>query len=110
MASGIIDWDFDGSITYVLTRGYHRVALQFPDELLGDAHTIYHEFIRRISLKDSAIKVCFSYQPVSMSAFARNATLSLRRVNLENPDTATDYPHAVYPVHLRLQCCMRRGL
>lgn len=30
-------WDIVPTVDYVLNRSYKRVALQFPDELLGDA-------------------------------------------------------------------------
>ena len=34
------DWCLDETVSYVLERGYTRVTLQFPDEMLPDAPAV----------------------------------------------------------------------
>ena len=39
-AEWCITWDLNGTSQYLVNRGYSRVALQFPDDLLDDATTV----------------------------------------------------------------------
>ncbi|KAK9814668.1 hypothetical protein WJX72_009496 [[Myrmecia] bisecta] len=36
-------WDLDGTLEYILSRGYQRITLQFPDELLEHATVVAAE-------------------------------------------------------------------
>jgi hypothetical protein len=57
MSSIDICWDFPGSVDFVLSNAFKKVALQFPDNLLKDAHTVYQELRRCLQAQDESVEV-----------------------------------------------------
>jgi diphthamide biosynthesis enzyme Dph1/Dph2-like protein len=55
-------WDLQGSVDFVVSNSFSKVALQFPDELLKDAHPVYHELKHRLQAQDGNIQVRASEQ------------------------------------------------
>jgi diphthamide biosynthesis enzyme Dph1/Dph2-like protein len=44
-------WDLQGTVQFIKRQSYKKIALQFPDDLLGESHVLYHEL--RLELWDS---------------------------------------------------------
>lgn len=53
----LLRWDIDGTVDYIVA-GHHRViALQFPDDLLDQAHGVYHELSVQLKAAGADVEV-----------------------------------------------------
>lgn len=50
-------WDLAGTAAWVHKHAFKRVALQFPDELLDQAHAVYYDLRDRLRAVDSSVQV-----------------------------------------------------
>jgi diphthamide biosynthesis enzyme Dph1/Dph2-like protein len=54
--SEIMDWDIGATTAYITQRGFKKVGLQFPDDLLPHSPSVFRMLEKEL---DPSVKVCY---------------------------------------------------